>query len=274
MTEHNTATNRYVDLTYEVIDGVAVVAFNRPDRANAVTTAMQSSYAAALSEADADPLVGAIVVTGNGKAFCAGADLELLQGDVAEAMGDVQESIRIVLAPLYLNKPVIAAINGGIAGMGFSLALAADVRFAAAGAKFTTAFAQRGLIAEYGSSWLLQRLVGAGRAMDLLLSARVFSAEQALGYGVVEEVFPAQELLDAAIAYARTMARTCAPTSLGIIKAQVLLGANGPLSDALALDAEIMPPSWKRPDLSEGVDSFQARRAPKFGTLDRSLIPT
>jgi 2-(1,2-epoxy-1,2-dihydrophenyl)acetyl-CoA isomerase len=264
---------QFPDITYEVADRVALICLDRPKNANAVTNAMQSSYSAAIAAAGNDRDVVAIVVTGNGKVFCAGADLELLQGDALGLAGDIDLSIRAVLAPLYVDKPVIAAINGGIAGMGFSMALACDIRFAAEGAKFTTAFAQRGLVAEYGSSALLPRIVSFGRSMDLLLSGRTFSAEQAHAYGLVEEIYPPDDVRSAALDYARTLVRRTAPTSLAIIKRQLIAAADLQLRDTLTADRALMPSSWLRPDLTEGVDAFRERRDPHFMDLDRALVP-
>src|SRR3954468_5954117 len=169
---------------YRVEDGVAIVTLNRPERMNAWTPPPQRAYFDCLAEATAAPEVGAIVVTGAGRGFCPGADMDHLQGLGAGTDGggggsDQPPDTRRITFPLTVPKPLIAAINGACAGIGLVQALMADVRYAAAGAKFPMAFSRRGLIAEHGSSWLLPRLVGTSRALDIMLSSRVFTAEEA-----------------------------------------------------------------------------------------------
>ena len=207
--------------------GVAVVTLNRPERMNAWGGGLAAEFYRCVDRADSDPEVRVIVVTGSGRAFCVGADmggLETIGGasegsdgvDVSKLVGDRQ--------PYFvtgLRKPVIAAINGPCAGIGLTLALMCDIRFAAAGAKFTTAFARRGLIAEYGISWILPRVVGWSAAQDLLLSGRTFHAEEAAELGMVKEVVPADEVLPRALAYAEDIAANCAPSSMAVIKSQL-----------------------------------------------------
>ena len=199
---------------YEVRDsGVAVLTLNRPERMNGWGGGLAATFYSRLDDAEADPDIRAIVVTGKGRAFCAGADmgdLNTISNSTVDASGGTDVS-KLVGArhPHFvttLRKPVIAAINGGCAGMGLTLALVCDVRFAAEGAKFTTSFARRGLIAEYGISWILPRVVGWGAALDLLLSGRVFYADEAAELGLVKEVVPPEELLPRAIAYAEDIA--------------------------------------------------------------------
>src|ERR671936_251644 len=186
---------------YEAADGVATVTLNRPDRLNAWTRELGARFYELLERAAEDPEVRAIVVTGAGRGFCAGADMELLQsiGGGSAVVGERQELYPDHL--LGIPKPIIAAINGPAAGLGFVVALMCDIRFAAAGAKLTTAFARRGLIAEHGISWVLPRLVGPSRALDLLLSGRVVLAEEAAGMGLVNLVIAGDELLDETLAY-------------------------------------------------------------------------
>ena len=166
-----------------------------------------------------------------------------------------------------LRKPVIAAINGGCAGMGLTLALVCDVRFAAEGAKFTTSFARRGLIAEYGISWILPRVVGWGVALDLLLSGRVFYADEAAELGLVKEVVPPEELLPRAIAYAEDIATNCAPSSLAVIKQQVYADTMRDVFEASAAAEKLMQQSMLRPDFIEGITSFFEKRPPDFPPL-------
>jgi enoyl-CoA hydratase/carnithine racemase len=256
-----------VDGVRYAADGpVATLTFDKPDRSNAMDVPMQARYGGLLREADADPSIRAVVVTGAGRAFCPGADLGLLDGIAAAppASGGGHENFRDVLAASSVGVPVVAAINGGCAGLGFVIACSADVRFAAAGAKFTTAFSRRGLIAEYGIAKLLPSLVGEGRARDLLLSGRTFTAEQALDYGLVQEVVPAEELPLRARAYATELATHSAPRSMAVMKAQFLREALLPLEEAAREATALMIESFGRPELAEGLASWNERREPKF----------
>jgi 2-(1,2-epoxy-1,2-dihydrophenyl)acetyl-CoA isomerase len=246
--------------------GVATLTFDRPARSNAMDLTMQARYGALLREAAADPAVRAIVVTGRGRSFCPGADLGLLDGisSLQAPEADRSETFRDVLAAALTPKPVIAAINGGCAGLGFVLACAADIRFAAAGAKFTTAFSRRGLIAEYGVAKLLPELIGRGRAADLLLSGRTFTAEQAFDYGLVQEVVPADELADRAHAYATELASYSAPRSMAIMKDQLLREPAMTLEASASAATRLMLESFRHPELAEGLASWNERRPPAF----------
>ena len=214
------------------------------------------------------------MVTGSGRAFCAGADMGNLN-TISNASVDAAEGTdvsKLVGArhPHFvttLRKPVIAAINGACAGMGLTLALVCDVRFAAEGAKFTTSFARRGLIAEYGISWILPRVVGWGAALDLLLSGRVFLADEAAELGLVKEVVAPEELLPRAIAYAEDIAANCAPSSLAVIKQQVYADTMRDVFEASAVAEKLMHESMLRPDFIEGITSFFEKRPPNFPPL-------
>jgi enoyl-CoA hydratase/carnithine racemase len=249
-------------VTYDVTDGVAVLTLNRPDRLNAWVPAMQVRYFDLLAEAAADPEVKAIVVTGAGRGFCAGADMEVLQGSAAEE--DARGDDRPQTFPLTIPKPVIAAVNGPAAGLGLVMALMCDIRFAAAGAKLTTAFARRGLIAEHGISWVLPRLVGSAHALDLLFSGRVVLAEEALSMGMVNAVHPPEELLERTLEYATELATWSSPTSMAVMKRQVYSHLELSAAEALAESNQLMAESFGRPDFGEGVASFVEGRAPKF----------
>jgi 2-(1,2-epoxy-1,2-dihydrophenyl)acetyl-CoA isomerase len=253
---------------YRSAAGVATLTFDRPARSNAMDLTMQARYGALLRQAAADPAVRAVVVTGQGRSFCPGADLGLLDG-ISSSSGATPEADRSdtfhdVLAAALTPKPVIAAINGGCAGLGFVLACAADVRFAAAGAKFTTAFSRRGLIAEYGVAKLLPELIGRGRAADLLLSGRTFTAEQAFDYGLVQEVVPADELADRAHAYATELATYSAPRSMAIMKDQLLREPAMTLEASASAATDLMLESFSHPELAEGLASWNERRPPAF----------
>ena len=260
---------------YEVRDtGVAVLTLNRPERMNGWGGGLATTFYSRLDDAEADTDVRAIVVTGNGRAFCAGADMGNLNTisdatvDAAEGM-DVSKLVggRHPHFVTTLRKPVIAAINGACAGMGLTLALVCDVRFAAEGAKFTTSFARRGLIAEYGISWILPRVVGWGAALDLLLSGRIFYADEAAALGLVKEVVQPGDLLPRAIAYAEDIAANCAPSSLAVIKQQVYADTMRDVFEASAVAEKLMHESMLRPDFIEGITSFFEKRPPTFPPL-------
>src|SRR5205823_3208133 len=201
---------------YEVDRGVGLVTLDRPDRMNAWTIRMEREYAWVLRRADRDPDVRVVVLTGAGRGFCVGADFKALDvmsdtgtydvagerpADEAEVIGEHAPTLA-----MRLSKPVIAAVNGPAAGVGFVLLCFADIRFAAAGAKLTTSFGRLGLPAEHGVSWILVRLIGPARAADLLFSSRVVLAEEAADMGLVNAVMPSGELLPHTMAYARRIA--------------------------------------------------------------------
>jgi enoyl-CoA hydratase/carnithine racemase len=247
---------------YDVTDGVAVLTLNRPDRLNAWVPEMQVRYFDLLSEAASDPDVKAIVVTGAGRGFCAGADMEVLQGGAAA--DDARGDDRPQTFPMTIPKPVIAAVNGPAAGLGLVMALMCDIRFAAAGTKLTTAFARRGLIAEHGISWVLPRLVGSAHALDLLFSGRVVLAEEALSMGLVNAVHPPEELLDRTLEYATELATWSSAISMAVMKKQVYEHLEQGAADALAESNQLMAESFGRPDFAEGVASFVEGREPRF----------
>ena len=255
---------------YDDADGVATITLNRPDRLNAWTGPMGRAYFDALDRAGDDPNVRVIVVTGAGRGFCAGADMDMLQG-IGAAGGTGQDpETRPHTYATSIPKPVIAAINGPCAGLGFVHAMMADIRFAAEGAKFTTAFSRRGLVAEHGVSWVLPRLVGPAIAMDLLMSGRVFLADEAAQLGVVNRTVPAEDLMTVVHDYARELADNVASTSMAVIKHQVWSHAEQSLEAALAETNDLMARSLRRADFKEGVASFVEKRAPQFVPVVRS----
>ncbi len=253
----------------QIEDGVALLTLNRPDRLNAWTGEMEHEYFALLEQCVSDEHVRAIVVTGAGRGFCAGADMQQLQalGDGNVDTDAAARERRPQTFPLSIPKPIIAAINGACAGIGLVQALMCDVRFAADGAKLTTAFARRGLIAEHGISWMLPRLVGPARALDLLLSGRVVLADEAHTLGLVNRVLAPDALLDAALAYARELAVNCSPASMATMKRQVYAALDQTLPAALADADQLMLASFAAPDFVEGVASFVERRDPRFAAL-------
>ncbi|RJK97506.1 enoyl-CoA hydratase-related protein [Vallicoccus soli] len=248
----------------EVDAGVAVVTLNRPDRLNAVTQEMGEAYLAVMRDADADPAVRAVVVTGAGRGFCAGADLQLLAA-IADGTSDADFPPDGAVFPPRLRKPVVAAVNGPCAGLGLVIALGADVRVAGPAATFTSSFARLGLVAEYGTSWLLPRLVGPSRALDLLLSARTVGAEEAERIGLVERL--ADDARATAVGYAQGLARSSSPRSMEAVKRQVWGDLARSREDAQRDAAALMRTSLTWPDLQEGLAALRERRAPDFPPL-------
>jgi enoyl-CoA hydratase/carnithine racemase len=253
---------------YDVQDRVATITLNRPDRGNAWNREMGAAFAGGLERATHDPDVRAVVVTGAGRSFCVGADMSLLEsiGGGEAVVGD--ETRVLPTAIIDVPKPVVAAINGAAAGLGLVIALCCDVRMAAGGVKFTSAFVRRGLIAEYGSAWLLPRLIGTARALDVLLSGRVFMSEEAAAMGLVNQVLPADRLLDAVRAYAQDLAANCPPGTMAVIKRQVYGAWDLPLGQAVTEAIRLMEESLTTEDFREGVASYVEQRPPTFRPLD------
>ena len=271
----------YQEILYDVSERIATITLNRPDKLNAWTAQMDKDVRAAIAAAEADDGVRVIVLTGAGKGFCAGADMSLLQGltsglptDAEAALGHhtsgpVKDSVRPDFQRKYsyfpsLQKPVIGALNGHAVGLGLILALYCDLRFASTEAKFGTAFARRGLIAEYGVAWMLPRLIGPANAMDLLLSARIITAEEALRLGLVNRVFPAETFAEDVRAYARYLTSEVSPRSMAVIKQQVYNGLFQTLEEATVSAEQAMIESLKSEDFKEGVAHFLEKRAPVF----------
>jgi enoyl-CoA hydratase/carnithine racemase len=251
---------------FEVADDVALLTLNRPDRLNAWIPEMQTRYFDLLEECAGRPDVRAIVLTGAGRGFCAGADMQSLE-QLAGGNGDGpagEHDPRPVTFPLSIPKPIIAAINGACAGLGFVYAVMCDLRFAAAEAKFTTAFARRGLVAEHGVSWMLPRLLGPARALDLLLSGRVIVGSEAVELGLVNQAFDGDRLLEESLDYARMLARESSPASMARMKQQIYGDLERPLPESLEEANRLMAESFAGADFGEGVRSFVERRPPKF----------
>jgi enoyl-CoA hydratase/carnithine racemase len=231
-----------------------------------------------MRRASDDPGVRVIVLTGAGRGFCAGADMDSLQSGSASGGATLSrapqgEPFDAHSSPDYqtphsyfpaVPKPIIAAINGACAGLGLVYALYCDQRFAAAGAKFTTAFARRGLIAEHGISYTLTRLAGLSPALDLLLSARKFDADEALRLGVVDRVLPPGELMAAVRAYALDLADNVSPRSMAVIKRQLWTVGEQSLREAVDIGNREMLASFGSEDFKEGVAHFVEKRAARF----------
>jgi enoyl-CoA hydratase/carnithine racemase len=259
----------YREILYDVSERIAVITLNRPDKLNAWTAQMGAEVRSAIEAASGDGEVRVIVLTGAGKGFCAGADMSLLAGVIDS--GGVPEGSAQAIAHqgafsyfTSLSKPVIGAINGHAVGLGLVLALYCDVRFASAEAKLSTAFARRGLIAEYGSAWMLPRLIGLPGALDLLLSGRTVGAEEALRLGLVNRVFPADSFMADVRAYARELATLASPRSMGAIKQLVYGALSQTIEEATRSAGRAMIESLTSEDFKEGVACFRERRAPEF----------
>ena len=259
---------------YDVADGVCTLTLNNPERRNAWSQAMEERYFALLDEADVDPEVRVIVVTGSGKAFCPGLDTQRLTTITTTSGVMNLEGRRPQSYPMGIRKPMIAAINGACAGIGLMQALNCDVRFAARGAKFTTAYARRGLPAEYGSSWILPRLIGVENALDLLLSGRVIETEEAKELGLISRICEPDEVLASAQAYARDLAQNCSPRSMAAIRRQVYGDLSRRFEDAMLQAIALMADFSGNPDFKEGVASYVEKRPAAFDPLDPNFRVT
>ena len=245
---------------YEVKDGVAVVTLSRPKRRNAWTGRMHTEYRWILREADTDPAVRVIIVTGDpeGAAFCAGADLQALEGHSAKGGYDAG-------TPEDIAEPVIAAINGAAAGVGLVLAAFADLRFCAPGVKFTAAHGRFNFPAEFGLSWVLPRIIGLTHANDILLSSRVFTAEEAIGMGFLNRIVPAERLMDEVMAYARQIVTGVAPGSARETKRQIYRDLNRDPATAVETAEALLAAMSREADYREGVKAWMEKRAPVWG---------
>jgi enoyl-CoA hydratase/carnithine racemase len=245
---------------------------------NAWTGRMHTEYRWCLAQADADPAVRVIVVTGEGRAFCAGADATALEGHIEKGGYDPGTPDDIPM-PGYgvrpefdaaftyhfgLSRPVIAAINGPAAGVGLVLACFCDLRFAAAGAKLTTAHGKLGLPAEYGLSWLLPRLIGLTRANDLLLSSRVVLAAEAAEMGLVNAVLPPEQLMAHTLEYASMLANSVSPSSLRTTRRQIYADLHRDAASAVEDSERLLRELMLEPDFREGVAAFTEKRPPQF----------
>jgi enoyl-CoA hydratase/carnithine racemase len=262
----------FEEILYEVEDHVLTITLNRPERLNAFTPTMGRELIEAFDAADADDDVRAIVVTGAGRGFCAGADLERggstfdwserhAAGEEVPRDGGGRISLRI----FDCLKPVIAAINGPAVGVGITMTLPMDVRLAAAGAKIGFVFARRGIVPEACSSWFLPRIAGISQAMEWVATGRVFSAEEALAGGLVRSVHAPQDVLGAARHLAREIAGNSAPVSVALARRMMwtMLGASHPM-EAHRADSRAMFARGRSADAIEGVTSFLEKRDPNF----------
>jgi enoyl-CoA hydratase/carnithine racemase len=270
----------YEQILYDVSDRIATITLNRPDKLNAWTFKMEAEYKHAMADAERRDEVRAIIVTGAGRGFCAGADMSLLSSVVGGEVDtsdlnaldaqpgqrdDTPDDFRTQYSfPPAVCKPIIAAVNGHAVGIGLVHALYCDIRFASSTAKFGTAFAQRGLIAEHGIAWILPRIVGLENAIDLLFTARTVEAEEALSMGLVSRVVSPDDLLDAARAYATQLATLSSPRSIRVMKRQIWEGMFTRLGPAIEDAVREMMESFGCEDFREGVASFMEKRPANF----------
>jgi enoyl-CoA hydratase/carnithine racemase len=267
---------------YSVADRVATITLSRPDKLNAWTATMEQEVRAAMHEAEHDHNVRVIVLTGAGRGFCSGADMSLLGTIAQQGLGDRsqenflrntsnggRQNVRPDFQKKYsyfpsIEKPVIAAVNGPAVGLGFIISLYCDLRFASDSARFGTAFAKRGLIAEYGLAWLLPRLIGPANALDMLFSARLVDANEAMRMGLVNQVFPQNAFMNSVYAYAKDLAHNVSPRSIRVIKDQVYNAMFQTLSEAFETAEKEMVQSLQCEDFKEGVAHFVEKRAAAF----------
>ena len=263
----------YTNILYEVSDHVATLTLNRPDQLNAFTNAMVREMRDAFDRADADDDVRAVIVTGAGRGFCAGADLSSGGETFAKGGSDVQTAAGVPrdggglvsLRIFECLKPVIAAINGPAVGVGITMTLPMDFRLASTSAKIGFVFARRGIVPEACSSWFLPRLVGISQALEWCFTGRVFGADEALNGGLVRSVHPPDELLPAARALAAEIVDNTAPVSVALTRRMLwaMLTADHPM-DAHRLDSRAMESRGRSADVREGVESFLEKRPAVF----------
>jgi enoyl-CoA hydratase/carnithine racemase len=276
--------NMYKAIATSKEGAAAIITLNRPDNLNAFTYPMMEELRHALSEAEKDSAVTAIILTGAGRGFCAGMDMNALDTlastgeqegagtvDLTASPGDPAMGEDFISGFTYLmtiRKPIIAAVNGACAGLGLSVALLCDLRFASDTAKFVTSFSHRGLVAEHGQSWILPRIVGPSKALDLFWSSRRVMADEAKEIGMIDRICAPDQLLASAVAYVDELAAKAAPKSLMTMKQQVYRHMNMSLGDAMRETNRLMDASTAHDDFKEGVASFMEKRPPNFSSID------
>ena len=275
-------TMDYSEIGYEVSDRVLTITLNRPENLNAHTPTMGSEMLDALDRADADDDVRVIVVTGAGRAFCAGADLgrrtetfDYQARDSEDHLDTHRDRGGLIVLRLYdLKKPVIAAINGAAVGFGITMTLPMDIRLASEDARMGFVFTRRGIVPEACSSWFLPRIVGIGRALEWVLTGRLFDAEEALSHGLVSEVLPPDRLLPRAREIAAEIARDTSAVSVALSRQLLwrMLGADHPM-EAHKVDSRYMYWMGSRPDAAEGILSFLEKRPPRFPMKPSADMP-
>ena len=272
----------YEDINYIVEDPVAIIEFNREDRLNAASDKMLAEMRHACAQAENDPKVVGIIITGKGRGFCAGRDVvkggnsgpSRPEGDgsLPVELGDPDVGAGYARSYAYLatlRKPVIAAVNGPCVGLGFVIAMMCDMRYVAEEAYFMSAFGQRGLVAENGIGWMLPRVVGVGRAMEILWSSRKVRGEEAAQLGLAEKCVPADQLVDEAKAFIKMLADTIAPSSLATMKKQMYRSLEQDFGTAFDESRAALDVARSGPDVAEGMTSFREKRAPNFKRIGK-----
>jgi enoyl-CoA hydratase/carnithine racemase len=273
----------YAEILYDVDGGVATITMNRPDTLNALTDLTQAEIRHALDASEINPDVIGTVLTGAGRGFCSGVDMNSLaaMSDAGKRLGNTHEHLaanpgnpdddpNFKSSPTYflgLRKPLIAAVNGACAGLGFSYATFCDMRFMDRTAKIVSSFSPRGLIAEHGTSWMLPRLVGPSNALDIFWSSRKVDAEEAYRMGWANRICEQGMSVRDVQNYLRTIAITAAPMSLMMMKCQVYKHLNRDLGEAMRESTVWMDESLSRDDFKEGVASFVEKRPPRFARI-------
>jgi enoyl-CoA hydratase/carnithine racemase len=270
---------QFEQIRFEVHDAVATVTLNRPERLNAYTPVMRQELAAALRQCDDDDGVRAIIVTGAGRGFCAGADMSgggelVARSGTEQRLAEVREERASTVRPWELRKPIIAAINGAAVGVGITMTLQWDIRLAAESAKIAFAFVRRGVIPEALSTWLLPRLVGMSRAAELLYSGRTLTAREAMEYGIVSRVTADADLLPAARLLAGEIAVHAAPVSVAITKRLLWhhLTVNDPYA-AEEIETRLFGWTATQADAREGVRAFLEKRPPRWTSRPSADLP-
>ena len=263
-------------------EGIATIWLSRPKRMNAWTGRMHTEYRYLLSRAEQDQGVRGIVVTGRGKGFCVGGDSDALTDHIKKGGYDsgtsdeiewpgygVSDDFDALFAYHYgLSKPIVAAINGPVAGVGLALACFVDIRFAAPGIKLTTAHGKLNLPAEYGLSWVLPRLVGLGRANDLLLTSRVFYSEEAVAMGLVNQLFDSVNIVQQARGYLHEMVRAVSPNSIKQTRWQIYKDLHRDAASSVEDSEKLLKEMMKEQDYQEGVQAFLDKRNPKWSSFN------
>ncbi|WP_321950636.1 crotonase/enoyl-CoA hydratase family protein [Paraburkholderia bannensis] len=278
----DTTRPSFETLRYAVEDGIATITLHRPEKLNAFTATMMQELIAAFDATDADDAVRCVIVTGSGRAFCAGADLS--SGgetfDYAKRLGTSVETVhrdgggRVALRIFRSLKPVIAAVNGPAVGIGMTMQLPMDIRLASSDAKFGFVFGRRGITPEAASSWFLSRVVGISSALEWCYTGRVFTADEALARGLVRSVHAPDDLLPAAWALAREIADNTAPVSAAISRQMIwrMAGASHPM-EAHRLDSRAIQSRGRSADAAEGVSAFLEKRPAAFSNRVSTDMP-
>ncbi|MBN4051643.1 enoyl-CoA hydratase/isomerase family protein [Parvibaculum lavamentivorans] len=268
MSEAHDVTSDDNEVLYDVSDHIATITLNAPERMNTISGPMLSALSSRLIEANEDPEVRVVILTGNGRAFCAGLDVKaqtqgkgLSIGSAGFSSLDMRNTPPIVLQAM--DKPTICAVNGGAAGYGLDTALGCDIRLMADTAKLAAAFTKRGVVPESGGTWILPRLLGWSKAAELIFTGRTLNAEEAVEWGLASEVVPAEQLMDRARTLAQEIAAN-APLAVQSAKRMMRMGLNEPFAEHVHHVYLQLLPLMRTEDVKEGMLAFVEKRAPNF----------